>query len=277
VESPDYLVIGHLAKDLVGASYRLGGTVAYAALTARNLGRRVAVVTRAGPDLEVDDCFRDIQLLYLPSPESTTFLNVYTAGQREQYVRAVAETIPTNSIPSAWRHTPIVHLGPIVHEFGEEMISLFPVSLLGLTPQGWLRRWDEQGRVSPRRWSVRTEDLRRIDVLVVSEEDMAGEAGALRSQLNLPRLAVVTQGARGAVLYHGGQMLHFPARRTEVADVTGAGDVFAAAFLVRLAETEDPIESSRFAGAASSLSVQKAGISSAPRRAQIERLLAAEP
>jgi len=41
----DYLVIGHIACDLTPAGPRLGGTAAYAALTARALGLRVGVVT----------------------------------------------------------------------------------------------------------------------------------------------------------------------------------------------------------------------------------------
>ncbi len=275
---PDFLVIGHVSKDLCGDGYRLGGTAAYAALTARNLGRKVAVVTSAGADLEFKDCFRGVELLCLPSRTTTTFVNVYSFEQRYQHIRSVADTIPTDSIPATWTRSPIVHLGPIVAEFDEEMIGLFPSSLLGLTPQGWLRRWDEGGRVSPRSWPRAEEFLPRVDALLVSEEDMAGEASTLRSYLRLPRLALVTQGSRGATLYHGrGETHHFPARATEVVDPTGAGDVFAAAFLVRLAETEDPLESARFATMAASLSVEKAGLSSAPQRAQIEQLLGGMP
>jgi sugar/nucleoside kinase (ribokinase family) len=82
---------------------------------------------------------------------------------------------------------------------------------------------------------------------------------------------VVTQGAKGATLYCGGQISQFPSRPTELIEPTGAGDVFAAAFLVRLAETEDPFESTRFANVAASLSVEKAGLASVPQRADIEK------
>ena len=251
--------------------YRLGGTVAYAALTARNLGRKVAMVTSAGPDLGLNDCLSNVEVLCLPSRTTTTFVNLYTSGQRQQYIQSVAESIPPESVPVAWRPTPIVHLGPIASEFDEEMMGLFPSSLLGLTPQGWLRQWDEHGRVSPRRWARAEESLPRVDVLIVSEDDMAGEASGLRSLLRLPRLAVVTQGAKGATLYSGGQISQFPSRPTELVEPTGAGDVFAAAFLVRLAETEDPFESTRFANVAASLSVEKAGLASVPQRADIEK------
>ena len=49
----EYLVVGHVCVDLVGEDrpgprpYVLGGSATYAALTARNLGQRVGVLTSA--------------------------------------------------------------------------------------------------------------------------------------------------------------------------------------------------------------------------------------
>jgi sugar/nucleoside kinase (ribokinase family) len=273
VEQPDFLVVGHVAKDLSEEGWLLGGTAAYSALTARNLGRRVAVLTSAGADLALDQSLEGMQLVCLPSPVTTTFLNVCENEGRHQYIGTVANSISTDSIPPDWRNTPIVHLGPIAGEFDEAMIDSFQASLLGLTPQGWLRQWDTEGRVSPRRWSEAARVLPRLDALFVSEEDLAGEAGPLRGQLHLARLAVVTEGARGATLHLQGRARRFPAIETQAVDTTGAGDVFAAAFLVRLEETGHPEEATNFANVAASLSTKKAGIASVPRREQIEALM----
>lgn len=270
---PNFLVVGHVAKDLNPEGWLLGGTAAYSALTARNLGRRAAVLTSAGPDLVLDRLLDGIEVVCLPSPVTTTFVNVYEPEGRRQYVRPIADRIETESVPPEWTQTPIVHLGPIAGEFGEEMIDLFPQSLLGLTPQGWLRQWDSRGRVSPRRWADAQSYLPRIDALFVSEEDLVGEAGALRGQLRLPRLAVVTEGALGATLHSQGRACRFPAPHTQALDPTGAGDVFAAAFLIRFEETENPEEAMRFANVAASLSTKTAGITSVPHRAQIEALM----
>jgi sugar/nucleoside kinase (ribokinase family) len=274
---PDFLVVGHVAKDLKEEGWLLGGTAAYSALTARNLGRRAAVVTSAGPDVVLDRHLEDIELVCLPSPVTTTFFTVYDGQGRHQRLEAVAESISTASIPSRWLDTSIVHLGPIADEFDEDMIDLFPESLLGLTPQGWLRQWDGQGRVFPRRWNDAARYLPRIDALIVSDEDLAGEAGALRGQLSLAPIAVVTEGARGATLRFQGRARRCPALETQAVDPTGAGDVFAAAFLVRLEETGDPEQAVRFANAAASLSVKETGIASAPRRADIEALMKSTP
>jgi len=277
VGQPDFLVIGHVAKDLAGGGYRLGGTAAYSALTARNLGRSVGVVTSAGAHLELETLLSGIELICLPSPHTTTFANVYGVEGRQQHIEAVAERISQDSVPSQWTRTPVVHLGPIAGEFGEEIIGLFPSSLVGLTPQGWLRRWDERGQVFPREWTRASEVLPSVDALIVSEEEMQGPAASLRTLLGLPRMSVVTEGQDGATLHYQGETIHCPARQTQVLDPTGAGDVFAAAFLVRLDETDDPYQAARFATVAASLSVERAGIESAPERAHIECHLKGTP
>ena len=46
----DYLAIGHVAVDITPAGVQLGGTVSFAALTARALGMRVGIVTSSGKD-----------------------------------------------------------------------------------------------------------------------------------------------------------------------------------------------------------------------------------
>jgi sugar/nucleoside kinase (ribokinase family) len=277
VGRPDFLVIGHVSKDLTGDGYRLGGTAAYSAVTARNLGRSPAVVTSAGPDLGPGPLLGGVAVECIPSPVTTTFVNIYQGGRRHQRIEAVAERIREHSIPTAWKRIPIVHLGPIVGEFEEDLIELFPSSLLGLTPQGYLRTWDDEGRVTPRHWTRAGQFLPYVDALIVSRDDLAGEAGPLRSQLGLPGVSVVTEGAEGATLYYRGQIIHLGPRKTRVLDPTGAGDVYAAAFLVRLEETEDPHEAARFANVAASLSVERAGLASVPERREIEAALSDSP
>ncbi len=270
---PDFLVIGHVAKDLTNGGYRLGGTVVYSALTARKLGQNAKMLTSAGPDLDLTQFLEGVEFVSLPSPVTTTFRNTYEHGRRRQYVCAVASRIEAGSVPSNWRQASIVHLGPIAGEFDAELVELFPSSVVGLTPQGWLRRWDRRGRVSPCRWAGSRKFLSRADAVIVSEEDLQGEASFLHNQLAFSRLAVVTEGPKGATLYSQGDSYHYPALKTKAVDPTGAGDVFAAAFLVRLTETDDPDEAMRFATAAASISVRRAGIASVPDRAEIEDVM----
>lgn len=272
VKGPDFLVIGHLTKDLREEGYTLGGTALYSALTARNLGRKVAVLTSAGPDVEP---IEGVDLICLPSPTTTTFRNIYRGEERSQFLYHPASPLGVDAVPLEWRDLPIVHLGPVAQELREEMVGLFPRSLLCLTPQGWLRGWDEEGQVHAQRWEGAEKVLPSVDLLIVSEEDMRGEAASLREYLHLSRISVVTQGARGATLYHQGESHRFPAPGARSVDPTGAGDIFAAAFLVRWAETGDPHNAARFANVAASLSIERIALSGIPTRAEVEERLEA--
>ena len=274
MKGPDFLVVGHLTKDLGGEGHTLGGTAIYSALTARNLGRKVALVTSAGPDIELEP-LEGVDLLCLPSSTTTTFRNIYRGEHRFQFLYDRASPIGVDAVPLEWRALPIVHLGPVAQELGEEIVWLFPHSLLCLTPQGWLRRWDEEGRIHPQRWEGAEKVLPSVDLLIVSEEDMRGEAASLRHHLDLPHMSVVTQGAQGATLYHKGKRYRFPAPQARSIDATGAGDIFAAAFLVRLAEAGNPHTATRFANAAASLSIERTALSGIPTRAEVEERLKA--
>src|SRR5512141_2325896 len=104
----DYLVIGHVAHDLTPEGPRLGGTVAYSALTARALGLRVGILTASGPETSLD-LLKDIPVISLESPQSTTFENIYTEHGRIQYLRAQATRIDLSQVPRAWRQASIIH------------------------------------------------------------------------------------------------------------------------------------------------------------------------
>jgi len=81
VEPVDYLVIGHVAHDLTPVGPRLGGTVAYASLTARALGLRVGAVTAFGKETSLE-ALNGIPIASIASPQSTTFENIYTERGR---------------------------------------------------------------------------------------------------------------------------------------------------------------------------------------------------
>src|SRR5919198_6470432 len=78
----DYLVVGHVTKDVVPEGFVLGGTVTFASLTARNLGRRAAVLTRSAPLTGLAGDLQGIPLHVVPAAETTTFENFYTPTRR---------------------------------------------------------------------------------------------------------------------------------------------------------------------------------------------------
>jgi ribokinase len=114
--------------------------------------------------------------------------------------------------------------------------------------------------------------LANTDILVVNE--LEGEFLARdRDVSSLAPVVIVTLGAAGAVAYRAEEPeVRVPAPAVSAVDATGAGDTFCGALAARLAEAAPLADALRFAVAAASLSVQKAGaVPSIPMRGEIER------
>ena len=247
----------------------------YAAITAARLGVDVAVVTSGCADLDLDAYLFGMSYHLVPSAETTTFRNVYSRGTRRQYIGGVAGPITPSHVPESWRSTPIVLLGPMAGEVSFDMAGHFPDSLVIASIQGWLRRWDATGWVSPRYWEGR-EVLPFVDAAIVSVEDFQ-DPQLVDLWAKQVKVLIVTKGSKGARLHTDGVWHHvapFPAREV---DPTGAGDVFAAAYGIRYRETSDPLESARFASCVASFSVEAVGTATILTRAQVEERLAAKP
>lgn len=276
--APEFLSIGHATHDIQSdGSFTLGGTVTFAALTAYRLGLVSAIVTRAGAQLlsELPIYLPEIGIAGRISPTTTTFANTYHHGFRTQYIRARAELLEAEDIPNGWINAPIVLLAPLDQELTSELLSLFPRrpgTIIAATPQGWLRRWDKDGRVWPTPWATAEYMLPLLDVLILSHDDLLPfadgnrtEADAILSRwsLRVP-LLVATDGRDGATLFQHGITRHFPAYTAREADPTGAGDVFAAAFLVHFYRHGNPHTAVDFANCVSSLSIEHEGITGIP-------------
>ncbi|MGI6381156.1 MAG: PfkB family carbohydrate kinase [Anaerolineae bacterium] len=272
--TPDYVVVGHVTRDLdAQGGWRAGGTATYAALTAARLGVRVGVLTAAVPGtigLEGQD---GIEVSLCSSPESTTFENFYLDGHREQYVRAVATPLVPEQLPAAWLQAPVVHLGPIAQEVDIRFLEAFDEALVGVTPQGWLRAWDADGRVRAVRFAHEEQLLQRADAIILSLEDLGGDRGWLERLASVAPLLVETRGREGAVIFQRGLDTHVPAFWAQEVDPTGAGDVFAAAFLLRYRECRDPVDAARFANCVASFVVEAPGATNLPTRPQVSRRL----
>jgi sugar/nucleoside kinase (ribokinase family) len=153
------------------------------------------------------------------------------------------------------------------------MIDVFSGALLGLTPQGWMRTWDKQGRVRYGPWEDEDQMLPAAGAVVLSTEDMEGDQDAIQSMARRCRLLAITEGARGATVYWQGEHRRFPAPAVAEIDPTGSGDIFAAGFFVRFHQTKDPWEAARFATTLASASVARRGIASTPLPDEIQSAL----
>ncbi len=269
LEPVDYLMIGHVAHDIAPNGYRLGGTVAYSALTARALGLRVGIVTAAGPETSLD-ALQEMPVISLDSPQSTTFENIYSGHHRIQYLRAQATRIDFEAVPEAWRRAPIVHLGPIANEMDSVLPSTFSPSLLALTPQGWMRQWDEDQRVYMRDWKAAEPALANAGAVVISREDVHHNDELVEQLAQQTRVLVATEGPSGCVVYWNGDRRRFRPPAVQEVDATGAGDVFASCFFVRLFQTRDPWEAGRFATILAAHTVTRVGLEGIPTATEIQ-------
>lgn len=269
----DYLMVGHVAADVVPSGIQLGGTASFSALTAKALGLRVGIVTSAGPDapLQALDGF---PLVNIPSQYSTTFENIQSPAGRRQVLHHQAALISYEDIPLPWRDTPIVHLGPIAAELDPQLVEKFPNSLLGITPQGWMRAWDGDGHVRACSWQDQDRALAAAGAVVLSVEDVLNrDLELLEEMAHHTRLLCVTEGEAGAVLHWNGDRRRFRPMPVHEVDTTGAGDIFAAAFFVRMHNTRDPWEAARFATQLAARSVTRTGLDGIPTRQEIEECL----
>jgi sugar/nucleoside kinase (ribokinase family) len=269
VEIPDYVVVGHVCKDLVPDGYTVGGTATYAALTAQRLGVRTGVVTSAAPHFRAFAPDVPIAVQCRCAAQTTTFENIYRDTSRQQYLRATAEPLGRHDLPPEWERAPMVHLGPVAQEVQPDLIHAFSQSLVGVTPQGWLRRWNAEGLVSVAEWDLAQEILSLADVVILSPEDVGHDHERLEQFAEWSPLLVLTLGPRGADVYHDGEVTHVPAFEAAQVDPTGAGDVFAAAYIIRLYECGDIIEAARFANCVASFVVEARGAANLPSREQV--------
>jgi sugar/nucleoside kinase (ribokinase family) len=120
--------------------------------------------------------------------------------------------------------------------------------------------------------------LSALDVLILSHDDLLpfaagnrGEADAILSSWSLKvPLLVATDGRHGATLFQEGIAKRFPAYPSAEVDPTGAGDVFAAAFLCHLYRHGEPREAVNFANCVASFSIEQVGIEGIPRLEMVE-------
>jgi sugar/nucleoside kinase (ribokinase family) len=269
MEKIDYLCVGHVTRDLTPTGPTVGGTVTFSTRTAQVLGQRVAVLTSAEPDYDLSQVLPDVQVIVKPSVNTTTFENIYTPAGRRQVVHSVAEALGPADVPDNWCSTNILHLGPLNRELDPDLIGAIDCEMIALTPQGWHRGWDDDGQIKFVHWEAAAEILPMAAAVIVSWEDITDDE-TWEIYRRHSRILVITNGAAGSEVHYRGERRSFPPPKVTEVDPTGVGDIFAAAFFVRLCETGgDPWESACFATYVAAPTVTRSGLNSIPTTAEI--------
>lgn len=275
-------VVGSINLDLVASSPALpragetvtgatlarhpGGKGANQALAARRLGADVAMIGRVGADemagaatallqgagVDLSAVERDAT-----GPTGVALIAVDPSGENQIVVCAGANHgVTPDDLPARIRDALIVQLElPLatVEAAVERAAGFVCANLAPAAP-------------------VSDALLRRADLIVVNETEAAFYGERLHHGGGR---VVVTQGARGAVMYERGAPIAQAAPpRVEAIDATGAGDAFVGAICVALLEGMDPEAALRFGCVAGALAATRAGAQpSLPTRAEVEAII----
>ena len=257
----DLVTVGHFAIDLITSpkiAYpkpTLGGPPTYVSLAARKLGAKVSVISKVGEDfpheyvawLEANGV--DLSgLKRVRGAKTTCFTLKYKGKKRRLQLRTLAPPITPQDIPRSLK-AKAVHVAPIANEVFPETIHELRrlTDILSLDPQGFVRKFNKEGYVSPERLA-NPQVLGEIDLYKSSTNEIKMVTGLteLRSAMEKiqdcgVKIVMVTRGLRGSALLYKGDFYDIPACKPRtVQDPTGVGDAFIGAFLVEYVKGKEP-------------------------------------
>jgi len=271
----DYTTVGHVTIDILADGTRqAGGAAFYSALQAARLGHRAQILTQ-GVAAEIEQLLapyrQELELRVLPAPATTTLVTSGSGAARVQSMQAWAGAIAAT--PEL--DTAILHLAPVAREIPLGWRG--PGGFLGITPQGLARDWSgTRGAIRQVRADPAATALgEHADAVVLSELERDSCAELIAAARTGGAVVVVTDGEHPSTILHGdgsASTCAVPAL-AEMADDLGAGDVFAAALFISLAEGDDAQAAVRFATAAAAVRMGARGASAVGDRAKIEARL----
>jgi sugar/nucleoside kinase (ribokinase family) len=239
-------VVGNLSLDLVdGGPPRVGGPPYHAARALAAL--RVPATVRA-------KCAEADRSLLLPPLEELGLSIEWRPGETTAAYAfsydGEVRTMDVRGLGSPWSADDLVGLDAEWVHVGALFRGEFPAETLAALAEVGVRiSFDGQGLVRPaRRGPLVLEPepepsfLRYVSVLKLSEEEALALAGGLDerplSGLGVPEV-IVTLGSRGCMVVAERRLVRVPAAALDV-DPTGAGDAFAAAYVVERSRGSAP-------------------------------------
>ncbi len=271
LQAPTYLVIGHVCQDHTPFGIKWGGTALFGAITALRLGARVRVLTSMPDGTERQALPEGIEVHNVATTVPLTFRHDYINGQRQLSITATAPALHTEHLPEAWRSSDIVHFGPVAQEVGHDLLGVFSHSLTGGSVQGWMRAWDGvTGLVAPLPAAQLLAWAPPVQSSFLSEEDIGDRREVIDFYREQHQIVALTDGAHGATIFTASSTLRVPAVKVHEVDANGAGDVFAAAFLLQYHQTGSTLQAAQFAATVASFHVEQVGTAGLPSRAEAE-------
>lgn len=243
-----------------------GGPAFFCAITMQNLSGQTIIYSPYGRDFPLEYFDRNKTRIIPPEPsqdQTLVFKNVYQSkGERTQSVSNYTSKAETLGFPKdSIGQVDILICAPILpnihRSFIEQLKRLYPDTLFVLLPQGYYRKIELDNTISYHDWDDPEHILSYFDIVVFSDkDDRKGQEKATKWSRG-GQMVVITKGERGCSVYIEGKQKSFPAFKIEkVADSTGAGDVFAAAFAYEYLHFKNYQKAAVFANAVAGLSLR---------------------
>lgn len=275
----NFLTISNIALGVIKTQSKEevdfgGGT--YSCITAKKLRWDSTILTRGNDKIrEWTKKLENIgvKVVLQQDKSYTSFYNDYTSGSRVQ--KLLGKTSKINFDLNV--KFDAIHINPLFKEVDIELIEKAKKAckLVSLDVQGLVRE-EKDSIVFGKFLENRKDWLRNVDILKVGEEEakFVSEEKDYESickdlQPLGPKIVALTLGERGSLIL-AKEFYHIPAFPTNTIDPTGAGDVYAAAFLIKYFETNNVKEAGLFASAAASFVIEDFGSKNIQSREKVE-------
>ncbi len=272
--NPVYDVIS--TPQIVRPERILSGCSTNACLAVARLGEQATLVGTVGEDfrerLKADLDERQVLYHLLPSQETGGFSLIYydDHGNRHLSILGTADAIP-NYVDGV-EQADIVLIGPILGEIGAELVTEIKrrtQAPIVVDPQGLLRG-SKDGKIFHEMSSsfekiaamatvVKANELETKVVTGIEPREDPEKAVRALHQFGC-KIAITTLAEAGSIIYDGHKVYVIPPFTTNAIDPTGAGDTYAAGFMVKYLETPQDLSAvGCFGSAVSSVMVENSG------------------
>lgn len=300
-QSLSILFVGHIAIDRIIRLKRLnkptlGGSVTYCSLALKTYIKdvKIRILSHIGNlnfDMKMLDPLKNhnIDLLGVKysEVENTNFILEYFNHSRVLTLKSKSPNLEIKDIPTEYLKNPpdIIVFVPLCNEISYEYIKQilikFPNSYVGIDLQGFLRKIDQNGKVSYTYDESNILNVTKIidlikDKLILkgSEEEMKLFTNNYTDFYEIMNyfkifdsngIYIMTLGEEGSMIYNKDNgILEIPAFRPKrISDETGAGDVYFSIFLYEFLQSKkswkDIKNAAYLASAAASFLVEEIG------------------
>ena len=275
-------MIGPVTWDQIDGKRRAGGAVCFAARTAEAFGTPIQIVALAGPDADLD-ALAEQDVVIVEVASTLVMDHVVDAADRSIRVPITSQRrIEPADVPASWGGCSDLVLAPLLPDEldAPAIVEAIEPERLWVLAQGMQRVRTEDGAITflDRPAEVLDELAGPATSVFLSDDETdAWKPEALEHLAAGCARVIVTSGGAGAIVLLPDQTREIAAVRADPVDTTGAGDVFATAFILALdGAAPDEAAAGRLAAGFAAAAIERVGPVPLPSRAEIEARLDAE-